>query len=68
MTDIEFNKSLRELNKAYRDLFGSIPCISDFSCTREEYSKALKQAINDKKEITEFLTKAKTTDNKEDLI
>ena len=68
MTDIEFNKSLRELNKAYRDLFGYIPCISDYSCTREEYSNALKRAIDDKKEITEFLTKVKTTSNKEDLI
>lgn len=57
MTDIEFNKSLRELNKAYRTLFNIIPCISDYSCTRDEYVNALKKSIEEKKEISNFLKK-----------
>lgn len=68
MTDIEFNKSLRELNKAYRNLFNVVPCISDFSCTRDEYVVALKKAIDEKKEIANFLKMAIKPQDKNILI
>lgn len=68
MTDIEFNKSLRELNKAYKDLFCVIPVISDYSCTRDEFVSALKKAIAEKKEIGTFLRKIVKPIEKERLI
>ena len=68
MTDIEFNKSLRELNKAYRDLFSAIPCISDYSCTRDEFISALKKAIEEKKEIGTYLRKVVASKDKDRLI
>lgn len=45
MENQEFNKLVRELNVKYRDIFGSIPCITDYSCTREEYLNAMKNAV-----------------------
>ena len=68
MTDIEFNKSLRALNKAYRDLFNVIPCISDYSCTRDEYTAALKKAVDEKIEISEILTPVKKVIDKDIII
>lgn len=68
MTDIEFNKSLRQLNKTYRDLFSAIPCISDYSCTREEFVAALKKSIEEKKEIGTYLRKVVATEDKDRLI
>ena len=51
MTVKEFNDAIRADNKAYRELFGYIPCITDYSCSREEYIIALKEAISRKKEV-----------------
>lgn len=68
MTDIEFNKSLRELNKKYRDIFSAIPVISDYSCTREEFVAALKKSIEEKKEIDTYLGKIVVSKDKERLI
>ena len=45
MENATFNKLVRPLNIQYRDIFGQIPRITDYSCTREEYILALKQAI-----------------------
>ena len=55
MTVKEFNEAIRADNKAYRDLFGYIPCIVDYSCTREEYMIALKETVLRKKEIKNLL-------------
>ena len=32
MDDITFNKEMRQLNKAYCDMFGVVPCIQEFDC------------------------------------
>lgn len=44
MDNHTFNQTIRSLNIKYRDIFGHIPRITDYSCTREEYILALKQA------------------------
>lgn len=64
MNEIEFNKSIRELNKQYRTLFGSIPCIQNFSCTRENYIAALRKAVEDKVKIETLLNKAMAPSDK----
>ena len=68
MTEIEFNKSLRELNKAYRNLFKVIPRISDYSCTRDEYVNALKKSIEEGREIASFLKLAVKPKDKDTLV
>jgi len=54
MDNVTFNKLVRPLNVQYRDTFGHIPRIIDYSCTREEYLKALKVSIESKKPL-EFI-------------
>jgi len=51
----EFNTLLRVKNKKYLELFGYIPCITDYSCDRERYLEALDEAINTKKELKAIL-------------
>lgn len=53
----EFNQILREKNKKYRDVFGYIPCLTDYSCTRDEYLSALDNAVAEKKELDKILPK-----------
>jgi len=68
MNEIQFNKSIRELNKKYCALFNTIPCIQDYSCSREEYVNALTKAIDEKKEIGEFLKATKQPDDSKVII
>ncbi|MCR5541104.1 MAG: hypothetical protein K6F71_09860 [Ruminococcus sp.] len=68
MSDIEFNLSLRPLNRAYRDIFHEIPCIQNYSCTRDEYVAALKKSIETGKPIDTYLVKAVMPQNKDVLI
>jgi len=44
MDNHSFNMRIRPLNIEYRKIFGKIPCITDYSCSRDEYILALKQA------------------------
>lgn len=44
MDNHSFNMQIRPLNIEYRKIFGEIPCITDYSCSRDEYILALKQA------------------------
>lgn len=53
----EFSEATREYNKQYRALFGYIPSIRDYSCTQEAYIAALKDAISDRKELYNYLTR-----------
>ena len=46
MDDKTFNQAKRPLNIAYRDVFHDIPCIQDYSCSREEYLSAMKKSID----------------------
>ena len=57
MDDKTFHARLRELNKQYFELFGEIPCISDYSCTRDEYIDAMKEAIQKRKKLSDYLKK-----------
>ena len=55
MKQIEFNKNLAEWNGKYKELFGVIPCIWEYSCGREEYMCALQKAVRERKPLGEFL-------------
>lgn len=39
----------------YISLFGSLPSINNFYCSRSEYTYALLKAIEEKKELSEYL-------------
>ncbi len=56
MEDMIFNKEKRMLNKLYCEIFGVVPCMQDFDCSREEYIDALKTAIDSKITIEKLLT------------
>ena len=43
--------------RPYVCMFGKLPPMSDFDCTRSEFSHALVKAISEKKEISEYLKK-----------
>lgn len=55
MDNHSFNMLIRPLNIEYRKIFGEIPRITNYSCSREEYVAALKAAIRDKKSLTGML-------------
>lgn len=55
MNDLLFNKKKRQLNRAYFEVFGVVPCMQGFSCTREEYLNALNIAIDTKTTIEKLL-------------
>ncbi|MBO5036023.1 MAG: hypothetical protein J6D42_02975 [Clostridia bacterium] len=51
----EFNALLRVKNKKYLELFGYIPCITDYSCDREQYLRALDEAFKKHIELNQIL-------------
>ena len=55
MKNEEFNRAVRPLNIGYRDKFGVIPRITDFSCTREEYLEAMETAVKDGRLLEDML-------------
>ena len=55
MDDKIFKKSIRIINIEYKKIFGYIPCIENFSCNQDEYRNALMKAIQEKKELSEYL-------------
>ena len=55
MDNKQFHLLTKELNLEYRELFGYIPRIIDYSCTREEYINALNEAVTSKKELSVYL-------------
>lgn len=57
MNSIEFGNIIKPLNLRYKELFNYIPCISDYSCSREEYIKAMEEALIQKREISAFLSR-----------
>lgn len=48
MDNHSFNMSIRPLNIEYQKIFGVIPRITDYSCSREEYIAALEAAVKNK--------------------
>lgn len=57
MNSIEFGKRCKQYNLRYRDLFGYVPCRSDYKCSQEEFFDALIKAIETKTEISTFIPK-----------
>jgi len=55
MNCIEFGKACRPYNKAYKELFGIIPCPENFACNRDAFFDALKKAIDTKTEIDKIV-------------
>ena len=48
MNSIEFGKKCRPYHIQYRDIFGKVPCYTDYACSQEEYFNALLKAIETK--------------------
>ena len=57
MPSSELNQKRRELNKAYRSLFGYTPSPSDYACSSCEYFAAIAKAVEEKKDISHYLSK-----------
>lgn len=55
MDNHSFNLLIRPLNIQYRDIFGEIPRITDYSCSRDEYVAALKNAIDSEQPLSNIL-------------
>ena len=67
MDNQTFNKEKRQLNKAYFDVFGEVPCMQHFVCSREEYLEALKKAISSKTKVEQLLSCFGAPKNKNSL-
>lgn len=61
MDDQQFYQTIRPLNKKYYDLFGCIPSIYDYSCSRVEFVQALENAVVERKNIDCYLVKYTTS-------
>lgn len=60
MDNHSFNLLIRPLNIEYRKIFGEIPRITDYSCSRDEYVAALKNAIQSKQPLSDTLISRKS--------
>lgn len=67
MDNQTFNKEKRQLNKSYFDVFGEVPCMQSFVCSREEYLEALKEAIRSKTKVENLLARFGKPQNKNSL-
>lgn len=59
MDNHSFNLLIRPLNIEYCRIFGEIPRITDYSCSRDEYIAALKNAIKNRKILADILLSRK---------
>ena len=57
MPSPELNQKRRDLNKAYRALFGYSPSPSNYACSTCEFFDALAKAVEEKKDISCYLSK-----------
>lgn len=55
MNDYEFGKLSRPYNKVYFEMFGTVPSVRDYACTREQFLDALKHAVTEKNMIESYL-------------
>ncbi len=62
MDMFEFGKKCQQLNRQYRQLFGSIPSPVDYACTREQFLEALEKSIETQQTIDHFLDAAALPD------
>lgn len=56
MNSVEFGKAMKPLNLKYKEIFDYIPCISDYSCSREEYIEAMEESLVQRRKLSDFLT------------
>ena len=63
MNQFEFGKACQPLNRQYKALFGCIPTPVDYTCTRESYLEALRQAVSEKQPTSRYLPPAKVPSN-----
>jgi len=68
MDNKTFAEHKRRLNPRYFQIFGEIPVMGNFSCTREEYILALEVAVKNKVKIETLLPKVDKPLNKNSLI
>ena len=68
MDNQTFNKTKRELNRQYAEIFGEIPCIQDYSCTRDEFIDALNTAIISNVKIDKLLKRSGKVLDKNSLV
>lgn len=57
MDNKKFNIRIKPLNLEYMRLFGYIPCITDYSCSRGEYIQGLERAVKEHRELSTYLEK-----------
>lgn len=57
LTEEEWLESLEPEHEEYAEIFGYRPNYKDYHCTRTEYDFALWQALEEKKELSEYLQK-----------
>lgn len=57
MDNKQFNIRTKPLNAEYMRLFGYIPCITDYSCSRTEYIQYLERAVKEQRELSAYLEK-----------
>ena len=59
MNSVEFGKKCRPYNIQYKNIFGYVPCRSDYTCSQDEYFNALLKAIKTKCELSTIIPKKK---------
>lgn len=57
MNSVEFGKKCRPYNIKYKNIFGYVPCRSDYTCSQDEYFNALLKAIETKCELSTIVIK-----------
>lgn len=55
MTEEQWTKCLSKYYEKYKEIFGYVPNEKDYYCTREIYAEALLKALEEKKDISEYL-------------
>lgn len=62
MDNHSFNIQIRPLNIEYRKIFGEIPRITDYSCSREEYIETMKISLKREIPLEAFLVRRRPSD------
>lgn len=57
MTEDVWLENWQPFIEKYINIFGSLPSMNDFNCSRSEYTHALIRAIEERKELSEYLQK-----------
>lgn len=55
MTETQWLESLKPYQKQYQEMFGYVPYMCNYFCTRSKFIDALLKSLEEKKEISEYL-------------